>query len=184
MKPSLRALSLVVSVTLASGLVGTPALSRAQSPSGSTEAAKTQSEKGPKKPVRKPDQELTNDPVALLAVRKAPPYIAPATAQAVATATDEMGVVPEDPEKRAAEMASLEKQIQDKQKRIVLLMRLFVNDERPFLNDPGNPKGDEASQDRRKYEQDELLWETAELAKLKARLNELKTAETEVEIRK
>ena len=89
-----------------------------------------------------------------------------------------MGAAPEDPEKRAAEMASLEKQIQDKQKRIVLLMRLFVNDERPFLNDPGNPKGDEASQERRKYEQDELLWETSQLAKLKAGLNELKAAKS------
>ena len=174
MKPSLRALPLVVSVTLASGLVGTSASLRAQSPNGSTEAAKTQSENGPKKPVRKPDQVLTDDPVALLTVRKAPPYIAPATAQGVGKATDEMGAVPEDPEKRAAEIASLEKQIQDKQKRIVLLMRLFVNDERPFLNDPGNPKGDEASQDRRKYEQDELLWETSQLAKLKARLKELR----------
>jgi hypothetical protein len=174
MKPSLRVLPLVVSITFGSGVVGTPALLRAQSPSGPTEAVKPQSEKGAKKPVRKPDQVLTNDPVALLAVRKAPPYIPPASAQPVATATDEAGAVPEDPEKRAAEIALLEKQIQDKQKRIVLLMRLFVNDERPFLDDPGNPKGDEASQDRRKYEQDELLWETAELAKLKARLKELK----------
>jgi len=176
MKPSLRALPLVVSITLASGLLGTRAMTCAQSPNGTAEAAKTESKKGPNKPVRKPDQVITNDPVALLAVRKAPPYIAPAATQPAATATDEAGTVPEDTEKRAAEIALLEKQIQDKQKKIVLLMRLFVTDERPFLDNPGNPKGDEASQDRRKYEQDELLWETSELAKLKTKLNALTAA--------
>jgi uncharacterized protein YeeX (DUF496 family) len=35
---------------------------------------------------------------------------------------------------KAAETVSIEQQIKDKQKRIVLLMRLFVEDERAFGN--------------------------------------------------
>ena len=79
-------------------------------------------------------------------------------------------------EKRAAEIARLESQIREKQKQIALLMRLFVNDERTFLNDPGNTRVEETARERRKYEQDELLWETAQLAQMKARLNELTAA--------
>jgi len=153
---------------------------RAQSGSepASAESVKVQTVSGPKKPVRKPDQVLTDDSVALLAVKRAPAATEPATAGAPASETSGKpeDAAAEGPEKKAAELASLEKQIQEKTKRIALLMRLFVNDERPFLNDPGNPEGDEAAQERRKYEQDELLWETAELAKLKARLNALTAA--------
>jgi hypothetical protein len=74
---------------------------------------------------------------------------------------------------KAAEIVSIEQQIKDKQKRIVLLMRLFVEDERAFVNEPANVKVETAVAERRRYEQDELHWETAELARLKARLREL-----------
>ena len=80
--------------------------------------------------------------------------------------------------KKAAEIALVEKQIKDKQKRITLLMRLFVDDEQTFLRDPGNAAVDGAAVERRQYEQDELQWETAELAKLKAREEELKKSHT------
>jgi hypothetical protein len=69
---------------------------------------------------------------------------------------------------KAAEIASVEQQIKDKQKRIVLLLRLFVEDERGFVNDPSNVNVDSTVAERRRYEQDELHWETAELARLKA----------------
>jgi hypothetical protein len=52
-------------------------------------------------------------------------------------------------------------------------MRLFVDDERAFLNDPENAPVNGAAAERRQYEQDELRWETAELAKMKARLREI-----------
>ena len=55
-------------------------------------------------------------------------------------------------------------------------MRLFVADERRFLNDPANQNVPEAAHDERRYEQDELLWETGELARLKHRLNDIKAA--------
>jgi len=116
------------------------------------------------KPTRKPDQVITNDPIALLAVRRAEPVTAAPTAEAAQ----------EDP---AAAIADLTKQIRDKQERIILLMWLFVADEKAFLVNPWNQQVDEAVKKRRQYEQDELLWETAELAKLKERLEELKGSE-------
>ena len=75
--------------------------------------------------------------------------------------------------RKAAEIALVEQQIREKQKRIAFLLRLFVYDERTFLNDPGNAAVVGAAAERRQYEQDELKWETAELAKLKAREREM-----------
>lgn len=173
MTPALRALLPLVSLPLVAGLLGVCGEARAQSQTAPDQTAKTESSAGPKKPVRKPDQVLTNDSVALLAVRRAPAAAEKTgTTQPAGTNLDASGTS-DTAEKKAEELASLEKQIQDKQKRIVLLMRLFVNDEEPFLRDPANPKGDAGSQDQRKYEQEELLYETSQLAKLKARLNAL-----------
>ena len=176
MNPALRGLFPALTFSLVFGLLCTCEAGRAQSQSpssisGNGSSVNAQVVATPKRPTRKPDQQLTNDSVALLAVRR-PPTTGASTTQTGASASE--AYVPMDATARkAAEISSLETQIKDKQKRIVLLMRLFVDDERPFLNDPSNTKVDETVQERRKYEQDELLWETAELAKLKARLNEI-----------
>jgi hypothetical protein len=82
----------------------------------------------------------------------------------------------EDADRKAAQIASLERQIQDKQKRILLLMRLFVTDEQRFLRDPGENQVDGEIKERRQSEQVELHAETAGLAQLKAKLNELTAA--------
>jgi len=117
------------------------------------------------KPERKADQVVTEDPIALLAVRhdhdemRSAETPTPRPSDPIANETA----------RKAAEIALLEQQIRDKQKRITLLMRLFVEDEQKFLNDPGNPAVDAASAERRRYEQQELLWETAELARLKTK---------------
>ena len=68
-------------------------------------------------------------------------------------ATKESNAIPEDGSKRAAEIASLEKQIQDKQGKILLLMQLFVNDEQGFLWDPGGQQADPEVKERRQSEQ-------------------------------
>jgi len=130
------------------------------------------------KPARKPDQVITNDSIALLAVRRAAPVIVAPAAEA--TKKDEAAAADE-AAKKAAEIASVEKQIKDKQQRITLLMRLFVDDEQTFLRDPANTQADPAAVERRQYEQDELRWETAELAKLKARWEELRTSQAAAE---
>jgi hypothetical protein len=119
------------------------------------------------KPVRKPDQVLTNDSIALLAVSRT----AAATVASAAVDTKSGGKLTlNESERKEEEIATLEQQIKDKQKRIALLMRLFVDDEKAFLIDPGNANADPAVAERRRYEQDELRWETAELGKLRARL--------------
>jgi hypothetical protein len=117
-------------------------------------------------PTRKSDQVITDDPIALLAVRRDSNSVAGAT-KATADTTAFTGT----------DLALLEKQIKERQSHIVLLLRLFVDDEKKFVTDPTNPAVDAATKERRKYEQDELLWETAELAKLKARWEQLKAGQ-------
>lgn len=121
-----------------------------------------------RKPERKPDQVITNDPIARLAVRREPLRVMATPVAQTATA--------EDTTKKVEEIALVEQQIRDKQRKIAFLMRLFVDDERRFLSDPGNASVDPAVAERRRYEQDELRWETAELAKLKARRTEMTAA--------
>ena len=119
------------------------------------------------KPTRKPDWVTTNDPIALLAVRREPSAGVAGSLETKDSGGSAAGV------KKAAEIALVEQQIREKQKRIAFLLRLFVDDERTFLNDPGNAAVVGAAAERRQYEQDELKWETAELAKLKAREREM-----------
>lgn len=123
----------------------------------------------PQKPTHKSDQVLTSDPIALLAVTSHPGD-APTAGATSALAT------PTNAASRKAALAAIEKQIKEKQDHIILLMRLFVDDEKKFVIDPTNPQVDPAIKERRKYEQDELLYETAELAKLKAKREQLAAA--------
>ncbi len=125
------------------------------------------------KPTRKPDQVITNDSIALLAVPRVPAVIASPAVEDVRGLTKERSPGVDEGARKAADVASVEQQIKEKQKRIALLMRLFVDDERAFLIDPGNMKVDAAVAERRRYEQDELRWETAELARLTERWKEL-----------
>jgi len=150
--------------------VGAQAQSAELSPSG----GQNPSTKTVPRPTRRPDQVITDDSIALLAVRRVPPTLTPPPLE---PANKEQAAAGNESTKKTAELASLEKQIKDKQKRIALLMRLFVDDEQVFLKDPSNQKVDEAALERRQYEQDELRWETAELAKLKVKWEELKSSQ-------
>jgi hypothetical protein len=132
---------------------------------------------GTQKPVRKPDQVITDDTIGLMAVRRAP-RIMPAEVAAAPAARDEC-VTADAAATKAREIVSLEKEVKDRQKRIALLMKLFVDDEKEFLKYGGAAEADPAAQERRKYEQDELRWETAELAKVTAKLEELKSENRE-----
>jgi hypothetical protein len=127
-------------------------------------AATAQGAKKVVAPARKNDQVITDDPIALLAVQRDASSVAQTTKPTADTRPD-----------ADTALGSLEKLIKEKQSRIVLLLRLFVDDEKKFVMDPTNPAVDAAAKERRKYEQDELLYETAELAKLKARWEQLKS---------
>ena len=137
----------------------------AQGVPGHAEASAPQSSRD-QKIERKSHQATTGDTIVLLAARR----------EAVAAPDPVPVEIANDTANKAAEIASLEQGICDKQKRIALLMRLFVQDERAFVNDPINSNADAASTMRRRDEQEELHGETAELARLKARLREITAA--------
>jgi uncharacterized protein YeeX (DUF496 family) len=182
MKPSLRSLfpQACLPILLVAGVLNMCEVCRAQSPGKTAETPASQKKSGPQKPTRDTGWVTTNDPVALLSVRKAPRIVeAPATDAAGLAEGKGASATEDESASKAAEIVSVEKQIQDKQKRIALLLRLFVKDERPFLNDPESTGAGTTAQERRKYEQNELLYETAELAKLKAKLEELTAASGE-----
>ena len=133
-------------------------------------------------PVRKTDWVRTDDPLALLAVGDAEDFkgaplrggsALPETSNAVSVMS---APVRGEAAKKGEELAAIEKQIVEKQKRIALLMRLFVNDEPAFLIDPTNKDVETAVRERRKYEQDELLFESAEIARLRAKAETLKAS--------
>jgi hypothetical protein len=133
-------------------------------------------------PARKTDWVRTDDPIALLAVGDAEDFkgatlrdgsALPEKAKAVSTVNTP---VRGDAAKKSEEIAAIEKQILEKQKRIALLMRLFVNDEPAFLIDPTKKDVEAAVRERRKYEQDELLFESAEIARLRAKAETLKAS--------
>jgi hypothetical protein len=178
MQPSLRVSfpRACLPLALLAGTLSVCGASLAQSPEHAVETPTSQKKAGPQKPTRDTGWVTTNDPVSLLSVRKSPRIVAAPATEGDAASAGQGASAMGDETRKAAEIAAVERQIQDKQKRIALLMRLFVKDERPFLNDPENTHGDTTAQDRRKYEQDELLYETAELAKLKAKLEELTAA--------
>ncbi len=64
------------------------------------------------------------------------------------------------------EIAVVQQQMKDKQKKVELLMRMFNADERPFLNDPSGQTGESDAVAKRRYEQEELRKTAAEVAAL------------------
>ena len=115
---------------------------------------------------------LTDDSISLLGAGR--PGTAAESAKAdVAALAKESAITPQDIEKKKAEIVALEQQIQQKQIKIEFLMRLFVSDERPFLNDPRATDVDADVQAKRRFEQDELKREAREMAGLRARLKGL-----------
>lgn len=177
MRMRLRACLVRVGFVILAGTLGEWEVAWAQSQEKPAENTKSNQDRvEPKKPTRDSGWVITDDGVALLAVRRAPAIVvAPAETRTAAPAAAKVVSTPEEEAaKRKAEIAALEKQAVDMQKRITLLMRLFVDDEQAFLKDPGDTTGDPGVRERRKYEQDELLYETAQLARVKARLEELR----------
>jgi hypothetical protein len=160
-------------VVLLAGVLGLGAPGWGQNQDKNAQTGTAQESTVPKKPVRKMEFVTTTDPVALLAVRRAREIVEAPTLLPTATATETASTPGDESTKKAAEVAETEKLINEKQKKIVLLLRLFATDEQMFLRDPSAAEKDPSVKERRKYSQDELLWETAELARLKKRMIEL-----------
>ncbi len=169
-------------VVLLAGALVFSASSGGQTQDKTSRSGSPQQAVGPKRPAHKVEFVTTTDPVALLAVHRSEILETPMLTPVAAT-TEETGASADLASKKAAEIADTERLIKEKQKRILLLLRLFATDEQMFLRDPSATEKDPTIQERRKYSQDELLWETSELAKLKKRLNDLEAGRPVAELR-
>lgn len=88
----------------------------------------------------------------------------------VTTATSLAAV---DTETLKVELARLRQEIKDKQRKVELLMHMFVTDEQVFVRDPTREYGETDEEMKRRYEQEELRRQTAELGRMRARLESL-----------
>ena len=173
MNPSLRASFPRIFFLAVAGLLSVPGGSWAQGKDKEPKVAGARLVDGTKGTPVKARPVITDDDICLLAAR------APAkpTGNTKAGAPGaKSAVIAQDAEKTKAEIAALQVQIKEKQRKIELLMQMFVTDERPFLNDPSGQNGDADAQAKRRYEQEELREQTAEIAQLRTRLEVLTAA--------
>ena len=176
MNHDLRPLCFRILSPLIAGILSLSAVSRAQTQDQPAPTEKSPPSSAPKKPEHKPHTVIINDPIVRLAAPSSPRAVEPAEAAPEAAAAKESPATPQDPTQRKEEIATLEKQIKEKQQKVELLMRLFVADEQALLKNPVSLSEDPLTRERLRYEQDELRWETAEVARLRARLDALKPA--------
>jgi len=143
-----------------------PAPTHGQSPSATSPSSG-------QKPLTRQITVITNENIGLALVSHAAKPANPANPQPTPAVEKTPATPPEDPENKAAEIAALRKQIKDKQKRIELLMHLFVTDERKFVQSPTDAQTDPGIEARVRAEQEELRAESAACALLQTRLDAL-----------
>jgi hypothetical protein len=141
----------------------------AQKPSGPTSNAPAKQQTPPQRQTAV----ITTDSLKATVVSRAAHPADAASVQPVHAIHEDAPNSPEETARKEAEIVSLRKQIREKQKRIELLMRLFVTDERKFVQSPDDVPPDPSIQARVRYEQEELRAETAVCAQLRARLDAL-----------
>jgi hypothetical protein len=167
-------LSLRIGTTIVLGILSTPCVCRAQSKSKPPDPQLSSIDGEVHGTPVKKTPPLTDDDIALLAPRPGANTVGtPKTDAATEPAAKESATATQEPEKRKAEIAALEQQIKEKQRKIQLLMRMFVIDEEAFLKDPTGQSEEEEARAKRRYEQEELLQEGKEIARLRARLEQI-----------
>jgi hypothetical protein len=161
MKPFLRGISPVLAVVLC-----VPVVARAQSNSQRPDDTSTRAADGAGGTMVKKPPVTTDDDIAKLTVRKpsepAPLLVAKRVEAPVG-----------DPEKAKAEMVALRQEIKQRQRKLELLMKMFVTDEQAFIRNPSGQTGDDDLQMKRRYEQEELRQEAAVIGQLRTRLEVL-----------
>ena len=121
----------------------------------------------------------TDDDIAKLTVRKQNKPVE--TLVAKSAGPDMNFSVVADPEKAKEELASLRLELKDKQRKLELLMKMFVTDEQAFIRNPSGQNGEDEAQMKRRYEQEELRKQTAEIGRLRAQMEVLTKAVEETE---
>lgn len=146
-----------------------PFPARCQSPSATSNSSG-------QKPTTRQITVITNENIGLSLVSRAAKPPSPTNSQPTPALEKAPAIPLEDEAKKAAEISALRKQINDKQKRIELLMHLFATDERKFVQSPTDAQLDPDVGARVRAEQEELRAESAACAVLQARLEALLSA--------
>ncbi len=171
MTPSLRVFAMISVCSLS-----VPGVCRAQNKSKTQDIEASQTSTGMKGTPVKKAPVLTDDDIGLLVAHQP---AGSANAAKAEPAAKESAAIPQDPEQRKAEIASLEQQIKEKQSKLHLLMQMFVIDEQAFFRDTTGGLENEDARAKRRFEQDEMLREGKELGQLRARLDLLQSVAAE-----
>lgn len=170
-------LGLRVFSTILLGVLSLPGGSWAQTKNNPPDVKQSRGASGTGGTLVKKPPVMTEDEISLLATRpSAKSADSPKGEAGADPAGRESAEIPQDPEKRKAEIVALEHQIQEKRRRVELLMRMFVFDEHAFLMDPSGQSEEEEVRAKRKFEQEELLQQGKDIVRLQKRLDVLAPA--------
>lgn len=161
MKTYLRAFSLILVVSL-----GVPSVFRAQSKTQRPDDTSTRAADGAGGTAIKKVPETTDDDIAKLTVRKQ----ANPEATLMAKRVEAPAI---DPEKAQTELIAVRQTLKEEQRKLELLMKMFVADEQVFLRNPNGEYGDDDLAMKRRYEQEEMRKQAAEIGQLRARMDAL-----------
>lgn len=169
MKPYLRAFAIIIVV-----LFCAHGISRAQSKTPRPDDTSVRAADGAGGTMVKKAPVTTDDDIAKLTVRT---QNKPAETLVARNAAPEIQPsVGENPEKANAELAALRQELKDRQRKLELLMKMFVTDEQAFIRNPGGQSGEDEPQMKRRYEQGELRQQAAEIGRVRARMEGLSKA--------
>lgn len=166
MKPYLRAFAIILVV-----LFCVPEISWAQSKTPRPDDTSVRAADGAGGTMVKKAPVTTDDDIAKLTVRKQ--NKSTETLVANASVGETSFSIPADPEKANAELAALRLELKDKQRKLELLMKMFVTDEQAFIRDPSGQRGEDEAKMKLRYEQEELRQQTAEIGRLRAQMEAL-----------
>ncbi len=162
MKPYLRAFPVILALLLC-----TPELFWAQTKKHRPVAKPTLAAEGAGGTVAKKDPGTTEDDIAKLSAGKSSKQEHTLVAKTTEAPTA-------NPEKARVEIMRLRQELKDRQRRLELLMTMFITDEQKFIRDPTKDFDENDDlQLKCRYEQEELKRETAEIGQLKSRLEML-----------
>jgi hypothetical protein len=147
-------------------LLSVPTVFRAQSKTPRPDDTSTRAADGAGGTWIKKAPVTTDDDIAKLTVRKNSKPEEVLVAKRV-----EAPVV--DRDKAQAEIVAVRQELKDKQRKLELLMKMFVTDEQTFIRNPSGQYGDDDLSMKRRYEQEELRKQAAEIGQLRARLDAL-----------
>lgn len=171
MKPYLRAFPVILVVHLC-----TPELFLAQTKTQRPDDTSKRAADGAGGTMVKKAPVVTDDGITKLTVGKQNKPEETRLAKSNATTKTDDFSIANDPEKANAELAALRQELKDRQRKLELLMKMFVIDEQTFIRNPSGQSDEDDAQMKRRFEQEELRQEAAKIGQLHDRLESLTKA--------